>query len=203
MAIFSYVITRDYGFAPNPFYSVCTLATCKPKIRAAAKVGDWVIGFGSSATKFESKVIYLMKVDKKITFDEYWAGEAYQCKKPVMNGSMKQVYGDNIYHHDKGEWIQENSHHSNPDGSANRQNLVRDTETDKVLISENYWYFGRKAIQIPEELHILVCKGRGHRKFNDVILEERLLKWISTFKETGFIGAPIKFNNGFDRYGGK
>ena len=30
---YSYIITRDYGFAPNPFGGVCTLATCKPKIR--------------------------------------------------------------------------------------------------------------------------------------------------------------------------
>lgn len=41
---FSYILTRDYGFAPNPFNGTCTLATCKPKIRATANVanGLWV-----------------------------------------------------------------------------------------------------------------------------------------------------------------
>ena len=47
MRLHSYVVARDYGFAPNPFFGVCTLATCKPKIRSAAKLGDWVMGTGS------------------------------------------------------------------------------------------------------------------------------------------------------------
>ncbi len=28
---------RDYGFAPNPFHGICTLATCKPVIRRVAR----------------------------------------------------------------------------------------------------------------------------------------------------------------------
>ncbi|MFH1865797.1 MAG: hypothetical protein ABIK85_07930, partial [Candidatus Eisenbacteria bacterium] len=39
MRLFSYIVARDYGFAPNPFCGVCTLATCKPKIRESASVG--------------------------------------------------------------------------------------------------------------------------------------------------------------------
>lgn len=37
-------VARDYGFAPNPFFGVCTLATCKPRIRSVAQIGDWVVG---------------------------------------------------------------------------------------------------------------------------------------------------------------
>ena len=33
---------RDYGFAPNPYFGYCTLATCKPVIRRCAGVGDWI-----------------------------------------------------------------------------------------------------------------------------------------------------------------
>lgn len=40
MKLFSYVVAREYGFAPNPFFGWCTLATCKPKIRVTAEVGD-------------------------------------------------------------------------------------------------------------------------------------------------------------------
>ena len=43
--LYSYVITRDYGFAPNPFGGICTLATCKPGIRNHATVGDWVVKY--------------------------------------------------------------------------------------------------------------------------------------------------------------
>ncbi len=203
MAIYSYIITRDYGFAPNPFYSMCTLATCKPDIRGSAQVGDWIVGFGSSATKYKNRLIYAMQVQKKITFDEYWSGEEYQCKKPVMNGSLKQVYGDNIYHHVKGEWVQDNSHHSNVDGSANSINLKRDTKHNAVLISHRYWYFGEDAVNIPKDLTELIYNHIGYRKFTDETLELKLEKWLDSLQDKGFIGDPIKFDGGFDRYGGK
>ena len=34
-ALFSYVVATDSGFAPNPFFGLCTLACCKPAIRRA------------------------------------------------------------------------------------------------------------------------------------------------------------------------
>jgi hypothetical protein len=43
--LFTYVITQDGGFAPNPFHGVLTLNCCKPEIRKLAEVGDWVAGF--------------------------------------------------------------------------------------------------------------------------------------------------------------
>lgn len=33
MTLYSYVVAHDFGFAPNPFDGLCTLATCKPDIR--------------------------------------------------------------------------------------------------------------------------------------------------------------------------
>lgn len=42
---YSYVVARDYGFAPNPFNGILTLAACKPVIRKGADVGSFVIGF--------------------------------------------------------------------------------------------------------------------------------------------------------------
>lgn len=40
MKLFSYIVTHDAGFAPNPFWGYCTLACCKPAIRRTANVGD-------------------------------------------------------------------------------------------------------------------------------------------------------------------
>lgn len=73
MKLYTYIITRDYGFAPNPFYGCCTLATCKPRIRKAAQKDDWIIGFGSLAndSMLKNKIIFAMRVDGKMTFDEY------------------------------------------------------------------------------------------------------------------------------------
>lgn len=83
---YSYVVARDYGFAPNPFWGVLTLATCKPKIRKSANVGDYVIGH--SAASDGNKLIFIMKVGRVITFDEYWNSDEFEIKKPVMSGSL-------------------------------------------------------------------------------------------------------------------
>ena len=67
--VFSYVVANDGGFAPNPFHGVCTLACCKPKIRASAEVGDLVIGL----TKRSERLLYMMLVSETLDFDDYWA----------------------------------------------------------------------------------------------------------------------------------
>lgn len=146
--LYTYPITRDFGFAPNPFHGVCTLATCKPHVRKAAKVGDWVMGVGgSSLGTVRRKCIFLMKVSEIFSFQDYWNDSRFSLKKPSRNGSRVQMLGDNIYHkNNNDEWRQEDSHHSNRDGTPNLVNLNRDTGScDKVLISNFYFYFGCQA----------------------------------------------------------
>jgi hypothetical protein len=96
--LYSYVVARDYGFAPNPFYGFCTLATCKPNIRKTAQVGDWVIGTGSKSKARDGQLVYAMRVSETMTFDEYWADPRFASKRPSLVGSLKQAFGDNIYH---------------------------------------------------------------------------------------------------------
>ena len=100
--LFSYILARDYGFAPNPFFGVCTLATCKPKIRQTASIGDWIIGTGSSKYGRQGYLIFAMRVTETMTFNEYWDDERFRRKKPNMMGSTKQAFGDNIYSRDDG-----------------------------------------------------------------------------------------------------
>lgn len=125
----SYVVARDYGFAPNPFYGVCTLATCKPKIRSVAGIGDWVVGTGSRTRNRENNLVYAMRVTGGMTFEEYWAASRFQRKKVNLRGSKKQAFGDNIYSKDAqtGRWRQADSHHSLEDGSPNPLNISADT----------------------------------------------------------------------------
>ncbi len=146
--LYVYAITRDFGFAPNPFHGFCSLTTCKPDIRKSANVGDWIMGIGGSPLRgVKRKCILLMKVSEKISFQDYWGSNRFSLKKPVRNGSRVQMLGDNIYHKDEnGNWIQEDSHHSNLDGLPNLVNLNRDTsKTDQVLISNYFLYFGGLA----------------------------------------------------------
>ena len=203
--IYSYIVTRDYGFAPNPFYGVCTLATCKPKIRENAQIGDWVVGFGSGsrASKYKNKIIFAMKVEAKMSFDEYWEASQFQCKKPVMNGSLKQNYGDNIYHRQDGKWIQSDSHHSETGGKPNMLNLKRDTSSNNVLISTDFWYFGEDAVDCPPIIQKILPINRGHKITEDEDIVDELSRWLNLFEEKGFIGEPDKFKEGFQRYDGK
>src|SRR5438034_11308809 len=118
MRLYSYVIARDYGFAPNPFFGFCTLATCKPMIRKTAQVGYLIIGTGSKTCGMVGVLVYVMKVAETVTYDQYWEDPRFRVKRPNLRGSLKQAYGDNIYHRNPETcgWIQENSHHSLPDG---------------------------------------------------------------------------------------
>ena len=78
MKLFSYVVARDFGFAPNPFYGFCTLCTCKPIIRRVASVGDWIVGTGSKAcVGRQNQVVFAMRVTETLTLDEYWAAPRF------------------------------------------------------------------------------------------------------------------------------
>ncbi len=149
--LYIYTIARDYGFAPNPFHGLCTLATCKPGIRKSAEIDDWVMGIGGRGLgDAQKKCILLMKASEKITFQDYWDDRRFSLKKPSRNGSKVQMVGDNIYHKDEcDEWIQEDSHHSNFDGTACTDNLKIDTGScDQILISNYFLYFGKEAKSI-------------------------------------------------------
>ena len=203
---YSYVIPRDFGFAPNPFGGYCTLATCKPDIRASAEIGDWIFGTSSIAGKKTPKLIYAMQVTNKTTFNEYYNSPDFQYKKPVMNGSLKKMYGDNIYHHNQtGVWLQDNSHHSLENGEINPHNLKKDTSTTvSVLISNIFYYFGIKAFEIPQNLIVDFCKtGQGHR-YVDENIALQILKYIQEDYNTGLIGFPAMFEGEqFIRYDGQ
>jgi hypothetical protein len=204
-----YVVDRDFGFAPNPFHGSCTLATCMPRIRAKAQVGDWVVGIGGSRLKATGRCVYAMRVTETLSFNEYWSNKAYFDKRPVRNGSSVMMVGDNIYHRDQasGPWEQLDSHHSNPDGTPNPLNINKDTSANRVLVSRDYFYFGRAAPAVaPGLLAALGYKnGIGHRVF-DASQCSAFLQWLfSDYKAAWNIvaGDPFDFDQSAKRYSGK
>jgi len=78
--LYSYVVARDYGFAPNPFSGSCTLATCKPEIRRMASVGDWVVGTGSATQNRRGSLVYAMKVAEAMSFNSFWDDPRFENK---------------------------------------------------------------------------------------------------------------------------
>ncbi len=204
--VYIYVVARDFGFAPNPFHGTCSLATCKPGIRSTASIGDWIFGVGGSRLNATGKCIFAMKVTQKITFNEYWENPEFKDKKPVRNGSKKMLLGDNIYYYNQETqaWIQAHSHHSLADGSMNEFNKNRDTKSSNVLLSENFYYFGSAAPEIPASiLAELKYENRvGHSKYT---LEEaeRLVSWLEK-KYSGklnlVVADPFDFNRSEAHY---
>lgn len=204
MKYYSYVIKRDFGFAPNPYFGYCTLATCKPIIRRTAQKGDWVALFGASGTKIKRKLVALMQVDETLSFDEYWEDKRFIKKRPDFSRAAFNMYGDNIYHHVDNKWFQEPSHHSCKDGSINYNNLNHDTKTDRVLIAKQFFYFGNNAVDVPDKFSHLIGEGRGHRVCDDERLIEPFIDYVSSNYTNGINGVPYsRKSGGFAHYKGE
>ena len=196
MRLFSYVVTRDYGFAPNPFYGTCTLATCKPKIRRTASVGDWIVGLTSAAGGAPQSIVYVMRVSEKLSFNDYWKDPHFERKRPNLRGSLKQAFGDNIYFQEAdGRWVQRDSHHSHPGGRENRANVERDTSANSVLVGNEFAYWGRGGPPIPERIDgypgQMLCVGHGHRCQFASSFVVAVVQWFRSLKVTGYVGAPF------------
>jgi hypothetical protein len=204
--VYIYVVARDFGFAPNPFHGFCTLATCKPRIRNKAEVGDWVIGMGGDRLNATGKCIYAMRVSAKVNFNEYWTNPAYLDKKPVRNGSRKMMVGDNIYYFESAnqKWQQADSHHSNTDGSINIHNLENDTQTDKVLISEHFLFFGTEAPVVPKSLlEAIGYENRRNYRVFEYLVCDALIKWLQTTFKKSFntvVADPFDFSSSEKRF---
>lgn len=197
MRLFSYIVRWDYGFAPNPFFGTCTIATCKPKLRRTAKVGDWIVGVGSKTQNRHGHIVYVMQVAEEMTFNEYWADERFARKKSNLAGSLKQAFGDNIYFHDRnGQWHQSNSRHSREDGSLDRDHVEHDTDTDKVLISGTYAYWGGCGPELPSIFrnwngHDIGNPGRSHKCRFPRELVNAFVEWFIGLDVHGFLYEPL------------
>ncbi len=196
MNFFSYKIEHDYGLAPNPFGEYCTLAVCKPTIRGNKnlKIGDWIFGTGSKKIGKLNHLIFAMKVEGIISFNEYWNDKRFQYKKPVLNGSLIQIFGDNFYHLDKEgkNWIQEESAHSKVDKERHMEN---DLSGENVLFSKSFYYFGGKAPKIPEKFKSLCNEGRNMKSSSiDSEIATQFLEWMKNQFDFGIHGDPINWN---------
>lgn len=177
--IYRYVVAYDGGTAPRPYDGICSLAICKPKIRAAAQVGDWIIGFRS---RRPGDVIYVMQVRERLTLGEYWLDPRFAGRRP--GGAHLP---DNIYQPAPEGGLQQVRNPVHGPGHA-----PRDCSGRNVLLGERFWYFGRNSVPLPNELMHLVHTTQGHvvhrgRKSDDV---ERLRQWLAAWPP-GMHGKPL------------
>src|SRR4030042_6302001 len=189
MRLWSYVIVRDRGLAPNPFWGYCTLALCTPNHQGInADIGDWILGHRDSLTG--NKLILLMKVDEKKTFDEYYRDPKYEKKKPVINGTWRQRVGDNMYYlNNKGQYCQHKTEHHNT-LEARKKDLKYAYYKKMVFISKQFFYFGGEMILIPKKYKNLIRKKQGCSSKHDEGIVKCFLDWICKNYEIGRTGDP-------------
>ncbi len=205
MRLFVYVVADDSGFAPNPFFGYCTLATCKPRIRGAAREGDWIAGVGSVPRGQEGKLVYAMRVAETMHFDDYRDDPRFAAKRPNLDGDRRQRCGDNIYRRDPetGEWIQEPGDHSNDDGTPHCGHLRRDTRRPRVLVGDDFAYFGAGAVDVPNRFRPwqgkdYFSRSRGHRCDFPEDLRDGFVEWLEalTVETGGLAGEPLNWSDG-------
>jgi hypothetical protein len=191
--IYSYCLRYDGGAAPNPFWGTCTLAICKPKIRKAAEVGDWIVGFGSKHSPIgdlSERMVYMMQVTQKMTmpgYDEYTRTSLTE-KIPILSSSDPRIRkGDSIY-----------DFTCNPPQQRKGVHKEEQRETDMsgkyVLLSTHFWYFGRNAIAVPDFMKNLIRFGRGHRSQSNAAWVDEFHEWVQNFtsEPNQLYGLPIE-----------
>jgi hypothetical protein len=185
MKLFSYIVTHDAGFAPNPFWGYCTLACCKPTIRRTAQKGDWIVGLSRKAKG--NKIIYAMQVERILTFAEYYRAAEFADKIPNQQ-SIKHKCGDNIYKPLRnGDFKQHRSKHKEKDKEHDLSGI-------NVLISKKFYYFGSQAIGLPKELcGLKVLRGHRNRFSQDVI--KKFLRFIAE-RRKGLCAFPTMWDKG-------
>jgi len=164
---------------------------------------------GGARLKATGRCIYAMRITETMTFNDYWTDTRFLDKRPVRTGSSTMMVGDNIYHRDDTDtpWQQIDSHHSNPDGTINPLNVDKDTSADRVLISRDFYYFGKAAPLVPKAIlqGLGYKNGIGHRKFNSG-QSEAFLVWFRNEHRRGHnyvVGDPFDFEQTDKRYSGK
>ena len=176
-----YKLTSDRGGAPcatppDPGQDpLLTLAICKPAIRRTAQPGDRILGITSHSLANRDgyplcAVIYAAIVQEGIEARNYFAPGTTFASRP-----------DCIY-----EFHQQNGRAAHA-GRTNLHrapaNLLKDLGTypyyrnGRVLLADDFRYFGSAAIPIPPRLHLLYAAaeslGQGHRVYTTTDPESR------------------------------
>jgi hypothetical protein len=195
MKLYSYVVQHDNGYGPNPYFRACTLCGCKfegakkrRNIVQLAKEGDWVIGTGGADPRKSAgngKLVYAMRVDEKLTRWQYFNDRRFERKKPSKTGTYKQARGDNQDPRKDGE-----------NAFWREAPRLSDRKCQQfALVSWHFYYFGAKAVPIPERFKSgkpgefkLEKKGPGFRSCFHREDIRQFLEWLEKEPHDGFLG---------------
>lgn len=155
-----------------------------------------MVGTGSAKRDRSGYLVFFMRVEKIISFNDFWNDLTLQRKKPDMRGSFLQRYGDNIYWKDEKtqKWYQSDSFHSKPDGVLNEINLHSDVgHTENVLLSKDYAYWGGAGPKVPKSLAYFVHDRQGHLNYFKPEEIRKFEEWVRSLGQQGFVSDPTEW----------
>ncbi len=75
---------------------------------------------------------------------------------------------------------------------------MNDTQTQCVLVSDDYIYWGGSGPKLPRRLRnhggFDLCAGRGHKNVLPDSLVQEFVKWIRSRDEHGYVAAPLDWS---------
>lgn len=197
MKLYSYCIPVDDGAAPNPYWGTCTLVICKPVIRRVAQEGDWIVGVGSknvNGKDYSGKLVYAMRVSQKMSmkkYDRYCKTSLMEKIPDIASADYRRRVGDCIYDYNDG---------NEPTlrlGVHTKDNVDRDLRGEYALLSDHFYYFGRNAIDIPEQFKVIARQGQGHQSIKNQFIKYEFVNWLqANHQRNCLLGDPqieIKF----------
>ena len=196
----TYRLDHDLGFAPNPFFGWCTLACCMPEIRRNARVDDIVVGMAGRGQlrHVYPRLIYWMRVEETLSFDEYWNDTRFANKRPQIAGPKILAVGDRTYRHDAdgADWSFESSMHYVPDElRPNTNHVMRDTKVNRLLVSRCFTYWGGSGPHLPADLIGLFPNPRGQKCKHDPEQLSKLHRLIEVETPRFVVGEPADWEN--------
>lgn len=201
MRLRSYKMTGDKGFAPNPFGCSLTLATCKPGIRNAARVGDWVAGFTSKSLAGHDvgseRLVYLMRVAEKLLLRDYFRDPRFQDKIPDMGADGPEARaGDNIYRPLRSDAAAAADFEQLQNPNHVARDRKRDVGGNFVLVSDEFYYFGESAPAVPRDVRPDVPRGQSrYGQGSCPARAERFLRYVRDNYRAGRHGQPHNWSS--------
>jgi hypothetical protein len=110
-----------------------------------------------------------MRVDEKLTREEYYKDARFRRKRPLATGAYVQTRGDNLA----------------PAGAFEKRDQY-------ALISRHFYYFGANAISLPAKFAQLEKKGPGFKRRFDPVFIRSFIEWLETNHKSGKHGEPCR-----------
>jgi hypothetical protein len=129
---FIYKVRTDNGGAPAVFRGRLSLAICKPRIRAAAEVGDWIVGIAGKSLHPDSGLLYIAQVDEVLENGEYYRDGRFARRPDAVyewKGGRLNLRADPRFH--------------GPENAGSDIGGAPDYAQARVLLSSRFRYYGR------------------------------------------------------------